>query len=263
MAEKFKKYRIRKPSEQDIGDANYADPDKDGIITIDEIPDPAFDMKYYEYNEKIIKKLEIAIRGSFEYKGLFMFIKTYLNVDHCAFYEQYSIKNGLTIELHHAPFTLYDITEAVVAKSMHDKGYYEIDEQQSEYVYEAYDSFTDETTSYPAYIYISDSAVKYGNKFFQTNDYGTVILADKPTLIETIAGENNYGDSINEWERRGTVVDRKIWALDSTGETDYLKEFKTYNPGVDWSNIAKEKKYYVYVVHFSDNSSAISCVYTK
>lgn len=125
MAEKFKKYRIRKPSEQDIGDANYADPDKDGIITIDEIPDPGFDMKYYEYNEKIIKKLEIAIRGSFEYKGLFMFIKTYLNVDHCAFYEQYSIKNGLTIELHHAPFTLYDITEAVVAKSMHDKGYYE------------------------------------------------------------------------------------------------------------------------------------------
>ena len=125
MAEKFKNYRIRKPSEQDIGEANYADPDKDGIIRLDEIPDPGFDMKYFEYNEKAIKKLEIAIRGSFEFKGLFMFIKTYLNVDHCAFYEQYSMKNGLTIELHHAPFTLYDITEAVVAKSMHDKGYYE------------------------------------------------------------------------------------------------------------------------------------------
>ena len=125
MTERFKNYRIKKPSEKDIGEANYADPDKNGVITLDEIPDPQFDMRYFEYNEKSIKKLEVAIRGSFEYKGLFMFIKTYLNVEHCAFYEIFSMKNGLTIELHHAPFTLFDITEAVVAKSMHDKGYYE------------------------------------------------------------------------------------------------------------------------------------------
>lgn len=125
MAEKFKNYRIRKPSEKDIGEGNDLVPDKDGVIHLEEIPNPDFDMKYYEYNEKTIKKLEIAIRGSFEYKGLFLFIKTYLNVDHCSFYEGYSMKNGLTIELHHAPFTLYDITEAVVAKSVHDKGYFE------------------------------------------------------------------------------------------------------------------------------------------
>lgn len=125
MAEKFKNYRIRKPSEKDIGEGNDLVPDKDGVIHLEEIPNPDFDMKYYEYNEKAIKKLEIAIRGSFEYKGLFLFIKTYLNVDHCSFYEGYSMKNGLTIELHHAPFTLYDITEAVVAKSVHDKGYFE------------------------------------------------------------------------------------------------------------------------------------------
>ena len=125
MAEKFKKYRIRKPSEQDINEGADLEPDKNGVIHIDDIPDPGFDMRYFEYNEKAIKKLEMNIRGSFEYKGLFMFIKTYLNVDHCSFYEGYSMRNGLTIELHHAPFTLYDITEAVVAKSIHDKGYYE------------------------------------------------------------------------------------------------------------------------------------------
>lgn len=125
MAELFKKYRIRKPSEEGIGEANYADPDKHGIIKLDEIPDPQFDMRYFEYNEKTIKKLEINIRGSFEYKALFLFTKVNLNVDHCAYYEGYSMKNGLTIELHHAPFTLYDITEAVVAKSMHEKKYFE------------------------------------------------------------------------------------------------------------------------------------------
>lgn len=126
--EKFKNYRIRKPkpSEKDIeDDEEKGVPDKNGIITLDEIPDPQFDMKYYEYDEKIVKKLEQQVRSSFEYKGLFQFIKVYLNVDHCSFYEGYSMANGLTIELHHAPFTLYDITEAVVAKSIHEKGYYE------------------------------------------------------------------------------------------------------------------------------------------
>jgi len=125
--EKFKNYRIRKPkpSEKDIDDEEKGVPDKDGLIHVDEIPDPQFDMKYYEYDEKIVKKIEMKVRNSFEYKGLFQFIKIYLNVDHCSYYEGYSMQNGLTIELHHSPFTLYDITEAVLAKSIHDKGYYE------------------------------------------------------------------------------------------------------------------------------------------
>lgn len=124
-SEKFKKYRIRKPSEENIGEGESLDPDKNGIARLDEIPDPGFDMKYFEYNEKTIKKLEQSIRGSYEYKGLFQFLKQNLNVNHCSFYEGYSMANGLTIELHHAPFTLFDITEAVVAKFIHDQNYWE------------------------------------------------------------------------------------------------------------------------------------------
>lgn len=124
-SEKFKKYRIRKPSEENIGEGESLDPDKNGIARLDEIPDPQFDMRYFEYNEKTIKKLEQSIRSSYEYRGLFQFLKQNLNINHCSFYEGYSMANGLTIELHHAPFTLFDITEAVVAKFVHDQNYWE------------------------------------------------------------------------------------------------------------------------------------------
>lgn len=123
--EKFKKYKIRKPSENNIDDDTGLVPDKNGIIHLDEIPDPQFDMKYFQYNEKDVKKTEQVIRSSYEFRGLFQFIKTNLNINHCSFYEGYSMQNGLTIELHHAPFTLFDITEAVIAKSVHEKGYWE------------------------------------------------------------------------------------------------------------------------------------------
>ena len=33
---------------------NILVPDKNGVITIDKIPDPEFDMKYYEYDEKAV-----------------------------------------------------------------------------------------------------------------------------------------------------------------------------------------------------------------
>ena len=124
-AEKFKKYKIRKPSEESIGESESLDPDKNGVAHLDEIPDPQFDMRYFEYNEKTVKKLEQTIRSSYEYRGLFQFLKQNLNVNHCSFYEGYSMANGLTIELHHAPFTLFDITEAVVAKFVHDQNYWE------------------------------------------------------------------------------------------------------------------------------------------
>ena len=115
-----------KPSDETISQNGTAlVPDENNIIHIDEIPDPGFDMKYYEFDEKQVKKVEVGIRSSFEYRGIIQFIKHNLNVNHCSFYEGYSMKNGLTIELHHSPFTLYDITEAVMAKSIKEKGYWE------------------------------------------------------------------------------------------------------------------------------------------
>lgn len=99
--------------------------DENNVLHLEEIPSIGFDMKYYEYNEKDVKAVERIVRNSPEYRDFIYFMKTNLNVNHCSYYEGYSMKNGLTIELHHSPFTLFNITEAVIAKSMHEKGYWE------------------------------------------------------------------------------------------------------------------------------------------
>jgi len=122
----MEKTEFIKPSDEVVSQNGTAlVPDENNVIHIDEIPDPGFDMKYYEFDEKQVKRVEVGIRSSFEYRGIIQFIKHNLNVNHCSFYEGYSMKNGLTIELHHSPFTLYDITEAVMAKSLKNKGYWE------------------------------------------------------------------------------------------------------------------------------------------
>lgn len=119
--EKSKSILAPSPSGEDY----ILEPDENNNLVLSEIPDPDFKMHYSEYNEKAIKKIEVGIRGAFEYKELFHFIKSNLNVDHCSYYSGYSMKLGLTIELHHAPFTLYDITEAVVCKFLKEQGFYE------------------------------------------------------------------------------------------------------------------------------------------
>jgi hypothetical protein len=52
-----------------------------------------------------------------------VFVKTFLDVNRCSFYEDYSIKNGFTIELHHYPFSLFDICEAVAGKMIKKDSY--------------------------------------------------------------------------------------------------------------------------------------------
>lgn len=98
---------------------NIAPIDKDGYMRFKEVPEPNFDMYYYAFDEKKIKKIERMVRSSYEYREYIRFLKLNLNVDHCSFYKGYGMKYGLTIELHHSPFTLYNITEAVVNKSLH------------------------------------------------------------------------------------------------------------------------------------------------
>ena len=105
--------------------ANILVPDEKGVIKLDEIPDPGFDMKYFDYDEKAVKRTEACIRSSFEYRELVAFMKSNLDVNHCSFYPEYGSINGLTIELHHSPFTLYDITEAVIRRMMKECGYWE------------------------------------------------------------------------------------------------------------------------------------------
>ena len=66
---------------------------------------------------KFIKKVEKLIRGSYEYRKFVEAYKNVFSVENCAFFK--NIKTGektASIELHHYPFTLYDITEIEIKK---------------------------------------------------------------------------------------------------------------------------------------------------
>ena len=108
---------------------------KDLVYNIDDelIDEEPYDDRYFitDANKvELIKYFETIIRSSFEYTWFIDMLKKTLDVKSCVFFKGYSVDNGMKLEFHHHPFTLFDYTEAVVNKIL--------DEQESEepFVYE-------------------------------------------------------------------------------------------------------------------------------
>lgn len=68
--------------------------------------------------DKFIKRIERIIRSSMEYRDYINYLKEYVNMAQCAFFN--NVENGqgnrVRIEIHHEPLTLYDIVKVVVNK---------------------------------------------------------------------------------------------------------------------------------------------------
>ena len=70
---------------------------------------------------KFISRVEKIIRSSKEYRDYIQFLKEHVGLDRCIFFQ--NITNGgenkrsrISIEIHHEPFTLYDIVNVVLTK---------------------------------------------------------------------------------------------------------------------------------------------------
>lgn len=83
------------------------------VITFDELPDCPSDGKYRKLDTSLIKYITARVRKTIEYKNLIDYLKRTMNINNCSFYKDYSIDKGFTIELHHAPLTLYDYVETI------------------------------------------------------------------------------------------------------------------------------------------------------
>lgn len=71
---------------------------------------------------KFIKTTEVLIRSSLEYRELIQYLGSKLGMNYCSFFhnvskEKYG-KARIRIELHHEPFTLYDIVNIVLTKHL-------------------------------------------------------------------------------------------------------------------------------------------------
>ena len=91
------------------------------VIKMNEIP--PYDLYDFDLNdEKSFKKymqtIEKCVRQSFEYRALINFLREYMDMNQCAFYQ--NVNNTDTtkvhIEIHHEPLSLYDICLIVYNK---------------------------------------------------------------------------------------------------------------------------------------------------
>lgn len=67
---------------------------------------------------KLIKTIERTVRSSQEYKHYIQFLKEEIDMTQCSFFNNISNKDSkkVSIEIHHEPFTLFDMTQTVMNK---------------------------------------------------------------------------------------------------------------------------------------------------
>lgn len=96
-------------------------PKRELNIKIDELPKrPLPKYNTPRDQEKFIKTCEAVIRKSLEYKEYIRFLKDNLNMDECIILSNLKKDSGkrYRIEIHHEPFTLFDIVETVINKRL-------------------------------------------------------------------------------------------------------------------------------------------------
>jgi hypothetical protein len=62
--------------------------------------------------DKMIKRIERFVRSSYEYREYTTFLKEEIDMNQCAFFPKLT-REDVSIEIHHAPLTLYDITSII------------------------------------------------------------------------------------------------------------------------------------------------------
>lgn len=96
------------------------------IIKIEEIPRFVNNVRLFDIGDvSTITKFEKKIRSSIEYKNYTKYLKEHLRLNKCSFLPNINNKfgYGISIELHHSPFTLFDITVSVCNRHIMDHGF--------------------------------------------------------------------------------------------------------------------------------------------
>ncbi len=94
-------------------------PSQNVHITIDELPErEVYTFRTPKERVKFIKQVEATCRKSMEYKEYMRFLKRNTDLRRCIILKGLNTEGGkkYTIEIHHEPFTLFDIVETVLNK---------------------------------------------------------------------------------------------------------------------------------------------------
>jgi hypothetical protein len=88
-------------------------------ISVEEMPQrPVYTLKSQKARHKLITTCEKFIRSSMEYRDYMKFLKDHMNYNRCAVLNNVVQGNGkkYSIEIHHEPFTLYDLVDIEITR---------------------------------------------------------------------------------------------------------------------------------------------------
>lgn len=96
---------------------------KNNVLKFNDIPEYDFityDLEDDKQLKKYFRNIEQEIRSSFEYRQMINYLKNYMGMDNCSFIQVSSRDNyNIKIEIHHYPFSLYDIVTIVYGKRLY------------------------------------------------------------------------------------------------------------------------------------------------
>ncbi len=130
-----------------------------------------------------------------------------------------------------------------------------------------YDLCTEETVSNTVYYYIPFESDKNFAKEIKTSFFKNTASprSNKPYIVNLISSPRDLGNDIDEWERRGKLIKTHYYDPNASGQ-EHPEFKKSFNDSLanEYMAASGEKGfvYYVAVVHFADNTRAISNVYT-
>lgn len=178
---------------------------------------------------KLVKEIESIVRSSLEYKNFIRYLIQELDIRNCSFFTNIDREMKVTIEFHHYPFTLFDITKTVLNKYLFNNimyiNRYEIAEEVLKLHYEFKVGLVPLTETvhelaHSGELFINSKQV-YGN--FETfyEEYKKYIDDDTIKKLKTIIRMSEENNSEEKVKKFNTVLEKK--ANIPLKETNYKK----------------------------------------
>jgi hypothetical protein len=112
-------------SQAEFGNTTYADNGDELVVNINQLP-PFKNLALLRdiNDQKKIYRFEKLARKSYEYQRYFKYLKTNLDMRRCTYFPNITSNiDHLNVELHHCPFSMYDITKIVCNKHIIEEGF--------------------------------------------------------------------------------------------------------------------------------------------
>ena len=208
----------------------YADEVPD-VIKIKDLPPctiPDYDLNDEKEMVRYLRDIEKVVRTSFEYRQMINYLREYLDMNKCSFYQAVSNidTTKIRIEIHHEPLSLYDICVIVYNKRLAFRESLEVEHVAKEVMYLHYDmqvgliplAETVHELVHNQYLFVPSNRVfgKY-KKFVM--DYKPFIPLEQQNILDRIESLTAEYEG-SEYKQ---LLSKKFIYVDATGAYDLPK----------------------------------------